>query len=103
MCYTFLVIYICLRPGYHCAINNTRRIKALRQMAGKNKGLRLGRADTQYHDTPRTFLAIRIFNFTKPSACSQELSQSSLFTTQRFFCLFSKQLKAYVSGTFFFF
>jgi len=36
-------------------------------MAGKNKGLRLGRAETQYRDT-RTFLAIRIFNFTKPSA-----------------------------------
>jgi len=33
-------------------------------MAGKNKGLRLGRAETQYRDT-RTFLAIRIFNFTK--------------------------------------
>lgn len=37
-------------------------------MAGKNKGLRLGRAETQYRDT-RTFLAIRIFNFTKPSTC----------------------------------
>lgn len=44
--------YTCLCPGYYCAINNTRRIKALRQMAGKNKGLRLGRAETQYHDIP---------------------------------------------------
>jgi len=65
--YTFLVVYTYL-PIYNIYIymlvsgGTTARlttrlywpsyIKAPRQMAGKNKGLRLGRAETQYRDIP---------------------------------------------------